>query len=104
MKSCADCHSHETKWPWYSYVGPTAFLVTNDVREAREHFNISTPNMRHARDAAEEVRDGYMPPSDYLFMHDEARLQGEIRNSFASGLEKTFGGKNDRRNDEDEME
>ncbi|HMQ55423.1 MAG TPA: heme-binding domain-containing protein, partial [Anaerolineae bacterium] len=35
-----DCHSNETKWPWYAYVAPISWQVA-DVHESREKFNIS---------------------------------------------------------------
>lgn len=92
MKSCADCHSHETKWPWYAYVGPSAFLVAHNVEEGREHFNVSRRNMGESHEAAEEVMEGEMPPRDYLLLHPEAALSPEQKRSFAKGLRATFGG------------
>ena len=41
FKACADCHSNETRWPWYGNVAPVSWLVENDVRSGRKHFNIS---------------------------------------------------------------
>ena len=37
-RACADCHSNETKWPWYSNIAPISWLVTHDVNKGREHF------------------------------------------------------------------
>ncbi len=92
MKSCADCHSHETRWPWYAHVGPSAFLVTHHVEEGREHFNISRPKMGDADEAAEEVMKGKMPPRDYLLLHPEAGMSDAQKQQFAKGLIATFGG------------
>ena len=39
--ACYDCHSNETRWPWYSYVAPLSWLVTHDVEEGRAEFNLS---------------------------------------------------------------
>jgi hypothetical protein len=100
MISCANCHSHETKWPWYSYIGPVAFLVTHNVNEGREHFNISNSDMGDSHKAGEEVIEDQMPPSDYLLIHSEANLEGEIKKRFVKGLLKTFGGKIDQNFDE----
>jgi hypothetical protein len=41
-RSCADCHSNQTIWPWYSYVAPVSWLVERDVRRGRDHMNLST--------------------------------------------------------------
>ncbi len=40
-KSCYDCHSNETVWPWYSNIAPTSWLVASDVKDARAHLNFS---------------------------------------------------------------
>src|SRR5580765_2224450 len=40
-RSCRDCHSNETRWPWYTNVAPTSWLVANHVHEGRDHFNYS---------------------------------------------------------------
>ena len=40
-RACYDCHSNETKWPWYSNVAPVSWLVQNDVNEGREHVNLT---------------------------------------------------------------
>ncbi|MCJ7766385.1 MAG: heme-binding domain-containing protein, partial [Thiovulaceae bacterium] len=41
FRACADCHSNETKWPWYSNVAPVSWMVQYDVNEGREKFNVS---------------------------------------------------------------
>lgn len=101
MKSCADCHSHQTRWPWYSHVGPVAFLVSHNVQEGREHFNVSSRRMGEPHEAAEEVLEGEMPPRDYLLLHPEAALDDAKRKEFAQGLSKTFGGGSHEHHDED---
>ena len=40
-RACADCHSNETVWPWYSYVAPVSWLVAHDVSEGRGRLNVS---------------------------------------------------------------
>ena len=39
--ACYDCHSDETKWPWYSHIAPVSWLVAGDVKHGREHMNLS---------------------------------------------------------------
>src|SRR5688572_8675105 len=41
-RSCYDCHSHETNWPWYAYVAPASWKLAYDVGEARAELNFST--------------------------------------------------------------
>jgi len=90
-RACFDCHSHETKWPWYSYVAPASWLVTKDVNEGRQHFNISVAKMGEADEAAEAVEKGFMPMSIYLPLHPEAQLTPEEKQALIIGLTKTFG-------------
>ena len=40
-RSCFDCHSNETGWPWYSRVAPVSWFVADHVNEARSHLNFS---------------------------------------------------------------
>lgn len=87
-QSCADCHSHETKWPLYAILGPASFLAAHDVNEGREHFNISTKEMGDADDAAEVVLSEEMPPKSYLLMHPDTRMTEEQRKAFATGLKR----------------
>ena len=35
-RSCYDCHSHETHWPWYAYVAPASWFVVDHIEEGRE--------------------------------------------------------------------
>jgi cbb3-type cytochrome oxidase cytochrome c subunit len=80
-RSCYDCHSNETRWPWYARVAPGSWLVAWDVGEAREHMNFSTWNRydeEERRDHLEEIQEvvdeGEMPLWYYLPLHPEARL------------------------------
>ena len=98
MRACADCHSNETKWPWYSNIAPVSWLVQHDVDEGREHFNVS--NWLHQKknkgdEAAEEVREGDMPPLVYLPAHPEARLSKIEKKELITGLVNTFGEEDD---------
>jgi hypothetical protein len=85
-RSCYDCHSHETVWPWYGYVAPASWLLAYDVREARDELNLSTWNRYSAKKQAkkreemwEEVDHGHMPLWYYLPLHPQARLSEEDR-------------------------
>ena len=90
-RACADCHSNETNWPWYSKIPPFSLLVIRDVNEGREEFNISTLRMGETDDVAETVIKGEMPPTIYLLTHPQARLTQAEKQALIKGLEKTFG-------------
>lgn len=79
--SCYDCHSNETRWPWYSRVAPVSWWIAEHVREGREHLNFSSwqglpaEDKGHAmREIWDVVEEGVMPLPAYLRMHPEAAL------------------------------
>jgi hypothetical protein len=91
MQSCADCHSYETRWPWYARLAPVSFQVAQDVRRAREKLNFS----EWPRNPTDELEAIYfmvdqrsMPPKRYQWMHPRSRLaeaDRELLKSWASG-------------------
>ena len=98
MRACGDCHSNETKWPWYSNVAPISWSVAHHVEEGREHFNVSmwgAQKKNKADEAAEEVEEGEMPLKSYLLAHPEARLSDAEKEALIEGLKKTFGEEED---------
>lgn len=88
-RACFDCHSNQTRWPWYSHVAPTSWFVQNHVDEGRRALNFSEWNRRDsaAGEAAEEVREREMPPRSYVLMHPDARLTDAEREQLARGLD-----------------
>jgi hypothetical protein len=84
--ACYDCHSRETRWPWYSRVAPVSWLVAGDVKDGRERLNFSEwPHDRPERAAkrleriSEEVGYRNMPPGKYTLLHPDARLTAAQR-------------------------
>ena len=93
-RACADCHSNETKYPWYSKIAPVSWLIAHDIEEGREKMNVSMIGVQpknKLKDAADEVKEGEMPIPPYLIAHPEARLSDTEKKELAEGLEKTFG-------------
>ena len=85
-RSCRDCHSNETTWPWYSGIAPMSWGVVNDVRKAREAFNFSEWSSYDQDDQDKYLgaicnltKRGRMPLPSYLLIHRGAKLsQAEI--------------------------
>src|SRR5271165_5745304 len=40
QRTCYNCHSSATIWPWYSHIAPVSWLVVSDVNTARSHINL----------------------------------------------------------------
>lgn len=89
-KACADCHSNETVWPWYSNVAPVSWLVQKDVDDGRDELNISVSS-RGANEMASSVREGEMPPLQYKLAHPGSRLSATDKQLLIEGLQATFG-------------
>jgi len=89
--ACFDCHSNETRWPWYSHVAPISWLVQSDVDEGRTKLNLSEGNLKEAGEVPEVVSKGEMPPWFYRPAHRKARLSPEEKQSLVRGLRATFG-------------
>jgi hypothetical protein len=75
-RSCYDCHSNETEWPWYSHVAPMSWLVRSDVESGREKLNFSTWDTGPGEPdhAIDRVAEGSMPPSNYTRIHSGTDL------------------------------
>ncbi len=80
-RACFDCHSHQTEWPWYSYVAPISWLVSRDVNEGRSELNFSRWDSYTAErldhkmeELEEEVAEHEMPLKIYVPLHPAARL------------------------------
>ncbi|MCP5053713.1 MAG: heme-binding domain-containing protein [bacterium] len=103
-RACADCHSHETKWPWYSYVAPVSWVIIRHVNHGREEFNISGKKLGEVHEVPEEISKGKMPLSKYLILHPEAKLTPEEKESLIAGLKKTFDIKDEKKGHDDKHE
>jgi hypothetical protein len=92
-RACYDCHSPETRWPWYSRVSPISWLVNHHVEDGRSNLDFSrwstdpdlepTPAQR-LRWTCGEVQDGFMPPLSYRLLHPEARLQQDEKDAICA--------------------
>lgn len=94
-KACFDCHSNYTRYPWYSYVAPASFVLADHVKEGREELNFSQwgtysdkKKAHKLEESIEALREGWMPLSGYVALHDEADLSAEQRNFLAAQLER----------------
>ena len=92
VRACYDCHSNETKWPWYTNVAPISWLTQRDVDSGRSTLNFSEWNRpQDAKgDIAEAVRGGDMPPWYYKPLHPRSRLSAADTDRLVAGLVRTL--------------
>ncbi len=89
--SCYDCHSYETKYPWYTNIAPVSISIAGHIRNGRNNVNYSiwgdydANKQRHKLEEIIEVvlEEKTMPPKGYSRMHSEAPLTEEQRQQFA---------------------
>ncbi len=84
--ACYDCHSYETRYPWYAEVAPVSWWLKNHVNEGRHHLNFSTFGARSDRDQLHGIKEcvkmleeGEMPLNSYTWTHADARLSDAQR-------------------------
>ena len=79
-RSCRDCHSNQTVWPWYTRVAPASWLMAQGVAEGRKVVNFSewgtySPAQQQTLLAAscDDATSGKMP-GIYAMIRPETRL------------------------------
>jgi hypothetical protein len=83
LRSCGDCHSNRTQWPWYSHVAPVSWVITDDVNQGRRHMNFqdweAQQDTKQANDRltgiCEEIQKRGMPPFSYRMIHKDIVLK-----------------------------
>src|SRR5690606_7979635 len=94
--ACYDCHSNETKYPWYSNFQPVGWFLKDHIDEGRKKLNFSLfatyepkRQAHKLHEAAEVTENGEMPMDSYLIGHPEAQITVEERKILADYFRKT---------------
>jgi len=81
---CADCHSSQSRLPFYGRIPPVSWLVQHDITEGRQHLDFAswqTYTQEQKLDLlnriAAEAKTGEMPPKSYTFVHRGAKLTAD---------------------------
>lgn len=97
--SCYDCHSNETKYPWYHHIAPVSWVMADNIEGGRKALDFSTwanidtnVKLERLKRAKQLINNEMMPKSDYLLMHKNAALTHEekkiLEEFFDSQIEK----------------
>ena len=80
-RSCMDCHSNRTTWPWYSNVAPVSWFVIDHVNQGRRRLNFSEWGAYGQQEKEGKLKaickfskEGWMPLDSYAFIHRDARI------------------------------
>jgi cytochrome c553 len=83
-RSCNDCHTNKTIYPWYSQIVPASIFLADHISEGRQELNFSVWNTyetnrkrRKLDQICEQVTEKEMPLPSYLWIHRDAKLSDE---------------------------
>ena len=87
VKACNDCHSNNTKYPWYSKLQPVDWWMDKHVREGKQKLNLDEYTHKSLRyqyhkmeEVIEMVKEGEMPLDSYTWVHKDAKLTDDEKN------------------------
>ena len=85
-KACNDCHSNNTRYPWYSNIQPVALFLNKHIVEGKKELNFDEfgnyskrRQQSKLKSIASQVNDGEMHLTSYKLLHKKARLSGKER-------------------------
>ena len=94
QRSCNDCHTNQTNYPWYANITPVNWLLAGHIEEGRQKLNFSVWNTYDAKKKArkfdqicDQVIGGEMPHFQYLWMHRDAKLSDDDKKLLCSWSE-----------------
>ena len=82
--TCYDCHSNNTRYPWYVYIQPMGWMMARHIKNGKDNLDFSDFGSYSQRKQANKLRaietsikEGSMPLSSYTIMHGDAKLSTE---------------------------
>lgn len=95
--SCYDCHSNNTRYPWYANIQPAGWLLAEHVRDGKEELNFNEfPTYSYRRQLSKlksiknSIKDGSMPIASYTLLHPDAKISGESKALLIQWTTKTI--------------
>ena len=94
--SCYDCHSNDTRYPWYVNIEPMGWVMANHIKNGKANLNFSEfgsyskrKQANKLRAIAKSINDGSMPISSYTIMHTDAKLSEENKKNITDWVSHT---------------
>jgi len=95
-RSCYDCHSSSTEYPWYAQVQPVGWWLYSHISDAKKELNFSEFALYGARrqyiklqQIAEQVANNEMPLPSYLLLHADAELSPDQKKMLITWADAT---------------
>ena len=93
IKKCYDCHSNQTKYPWYFNIQPVAWWLSYHVNEGKDELNFSafkTYDQKKATHKLEEIgemiEEGEMPLKSYTLIHTDTKITPDDKQAINAWL------------------
>jgi hypothetical protein len=90
-KACMDCHSNNTRYPWYNNIQPVAWWLDDHVRDGIKELNFDEYNNKRPRfqyrrmeQTIDLVKKDEMPLPSYTWTHKDAILTQEEKEKLTS--------------------
>lgn len=94
--SCYDCHSNNTRYPWYSFIQPGGWWMASHIKDAKADLNFSDfgsysnrKQQNKLKSIAKSIQDETMPIKPYLIIHTDAKLSKEQKALVLDWINKT---------------
>ncbi len=94
--SCYDCHSNNTRYPWYSYIQPGGWWMASHIKKGKADLNFNEfgsysnrKQQNKLRSIAESIEDGSMPIPAYTIIHTDAKLSKDQKKLVLDWTSKT---------------
>lgn len=95
INACYDCHSNNTRYPWYFNIQPMAWLMASHIKNGKEKLNFSEfgnypkrKQISRLNEISNQIKDDEMPLSSYKLMHKNARLSQTEKTLIMDWMEK----------------
>ncbi|MEO7210292.1 MAG: heme-binding domain-containing protein [Chitinophagaceae bacterium] len=99
-RSCYDCHSNNTHYPWYAEVQPSAWYLANHIKDGKDEINFNefgtyriARQNKKMKECIKQIKDGDMPIEAYTLIHRDAKLSDADKQtviSWCESIQKTL--------------
>ena len=97
VSSCYDCHSNNTRYPWYSYIQPARFFMERHIKNGKKELNFSEFGNYSKRrqeskleSISKQVKSGEMPLASYTWLHKNSKLTHQQKEMIINWIDTTL--------------
>jgi len=93
--SCYDCHSNNTRYPWYAMLQPGGWLLASHIKKGKQELNFNEfgsysrrRQQSKLKSIGNSIKDETMPLSSYTLIHRSAKLSQTERDLVTNWVEQ----------------